>query len=122
MKRFIEGEDRGQSTLFPERLDDWIIEDYPVRVIDVFVDELDLPGLGFGRVAPRASGRPGYHPSVLLTLYMYGYLNWVQSGRRLEREAGRVVAPTQDIHRIVGLIAIWPTTASSIPSYYCQHG
>jgi transposase len=91
MKRFIEGEDRGQSTLFPERLEDWIIEDNPVRVIDVFVDELDLSGLGFGRVAPRATGRPGYHPSVLLKLYIYGYLNRVQSSRRLEREAGRNV-------------------------------
>ena len=91
MKRFIEGEDRGQSTLFPERLDDWIGEDNPVRVIDVFVDELDLCGLGFGRVAPLATGRPGYHPSVLLKLYIYGYLNRVQSSRRLEREAGRNV-------------------------------
>ena len=91
MKRFIEGEDRGQSTLFPERLDDWIIEDNPVRVIDVFVDELDLGCLGFGRVEPRATGRPGYHPSVLLKLYIYGYLNRVQSSRRLEREAGRNV-------------------------------
>ncbi len=91
MKRFIEGEDRGQSTLFPERLDDWISEDNPVRVIDVFVDELDLGGLGFDRVAPQATGRPGYHPSVLLKLYIYGYLNRVQSSRRLEREAGRNV-------------------------------
>ena len=91
MKRFIEGEDRGQSTLFPERLDDWIIEDNPVRVIDVFVDELDLGCLGFGRVEPRATGRPGYHPSVLLKLYINGYLNRVQSSRRLEREAGRNV-------------------------------
>ena len=72
MKRFVEGIDRGQSTLFPERLEDWIGEDNPVRVIDVFVDELDLGGLGFGRVEPRATGRPGYHPSVLLKLYIYG--------------------------------------------------
>ncbi len=91
MKRFVEGLDCGQSTLFPERLDDWIGEDNPVRVIDVFVDELDLGGLGFGRVAPRATGRPAYHPSVLLKLYIYGYLNRVQSSRRLEREAGRNV-------------------------------
>ncbi len=91
MKRFIEGEDRVQSTLFPERLEDWVGDDNPVRVIDVFVDELDLGGLGFGRVAPRATGRPGYHPSVLLKLYIYGYLNRVQSSRRLEREAGRNV-------------------------------
>ncbi len=91
MKRFIEGEDRGQSTLFPERLDEWIGEDNPVRVIDVFVDELDLGGLGFDRAAPRATGRPAYHPSDLLKLYIYGYLNRVQSSRRLEREAGRNV-------------------------------
>ena len=91
MKRFIEGVDRNQGTLFPERLEDWIGADNPVRVIDVFVDELDLGGLGFGRVAPRATGRPGYHPSVLLKLCIYGYLNRVQSSRRLEREAGRNV-------------------------------
>ena len=91
MKRFVEGVDRGQSTLFPDRLEDWIGDDNPVQVIDVFVDELDLGGLGFGRVEPRATGRPGYHPSVLLKLYIYGYLNRVQSSRRLEREAGRNV-------------------------------
>jgi transposase len=91
MKRFIEGVDRSQSTLFPERLEDWIGDDNPVRVIDVFVDELDLGGLGFGRVAPLSTGRPSYHPSALLKLYIYGYLNRVQSSRRLEREAGRNV-------------------------------
>ena len=91
MKRFIEGVDRGQSTLFPDRLDDWVGEDNPVRVIDVFVDELDLSQLGFGRVEPQATGRPAYHPSVLLKLYIYGYLNRVQSSRRLERETGRNV-------------------------------
>jgi transposase len=91
MKRFIEGTDRSQSTLFPESLEDWIEEDNPVRVIDVFVNELDLGGLGFGGVAPEITGRPSYHPSVLLKLYIYGYLNRVQSSRRLEREAGRNV-------------------------------
>ena len=91
MKRFVEGADRGQSTLFPERLDDWVDEDNPVRVIDVFVDELDLGELGFGGVEPEATGRPSYHPSMLLKLYIYGYLNRVQSSRRLEREAGRNV-------------------------------
>jgi transposase len=91
MKRFVEGLDRTQSSLFPERLEDWIHDDNPVRVIDVFVDELDLGGLGFGRIEPRATGRPSYHPSVLLKLYIYGYLNRVQSSRRLEREAGRNV-------------------------------
>jgi transposase len=87
MKRFVEGTDRGQSTLFPECLEDWI--DDPVRVIDVFVDELNLGELGFDGVAPEVTGRPSYHPSVLLKLYIYGYLNRVQSSRRLEREAGR---------------------------------
>jgi transposase len=91
MKRFVEGTDRGQSTLFPECLEDWIHEDNPVRVIDVFVDELDLGELGFDRVDPEATGRPSYHPSVLLNLYIYGYLNRVQSSRRLEHEAGRNV-------------------------------
>jgi transposase len=91
MRRFVEGVDRGQSTLFPECLEDWISEDNPVRVIDVFVDELDLAELGFSGVDPEATGRPSYHPSVLLKLYIYGYLNRVQSSRRLEREAGRNV-------------------------------
>src|SRR5467141_1553666 len=91
MKRFVEGVDRGQSTLFPECLDDWVDEDNPVRVIDVSVDELDLGTLEFGGVDPKATGRPSYHPSALLKLYVYGYLNRVQSSRRLEREAGRNV-------------------------------
>src|SRR5258708_3986180 len=91
MRRFVEGTDRGQSTLFPECLEDWIGEDNPVRVIDVFVEELDLADLGFSGVDPEATGRPAYHPSVLLKLYIYGYLNRVQSSRRLEREAGRNV-------------------------------
>ena len=91
MKRFVEGLDRGQSTLLPECLEDWIGEDNPVRVIDVFVEELDLGGLGFDGVAPEATGRPSYHPSALLKLYIYGYLNRVQSSRRLEREAGHNV-------------------------------
>jgi transposase len=91
MKRFVEGTDRGQSTLFPECLEDWIHEDNPVRVIDVFIDELDLGELGFDGVDPEATGRPSYHPSVLLKLYIYGYLNRVQSSRRLEHEAGRNV-------------------------------
>jgi transposase len=91
MKRFVEGVDRGQSTLFPECLEDWIDENNPVRVIDVFVDELNLAELGFDGVAPEVTGRPAYHPSVLLKLYIYGYLNRVQSSRRLEREALRNV-------------------------------
>lgn len=91
MKRFIEGEDRNQSTLFPECLEDYIAEDNPVRVIDVFVDELDLGQLGFERVDPKITGRPAYHPSTLLKLYIYAYLNRVQSSRRIEREAQRNV-------------------------------
>ena len=89
MKRFITGENRSQSVLFPERLDDYIGEDNPVRAIDVFVDELQLRQLGFDGVEPEATGRPSYHPSTLLKLYIYGYLNRVQSSRRLEREAER---------------------------------
>ena len=91
MKRFVEGQDRGQITLFPECLQDWIDQDNPVRAIDVFVDRLDLAGLGFDGLDPEATGRPAYHPSALLRLYIYGYLNRVQSSRRLEREAGRNV-------------------------------
>src|SRR6201997_3102576 len=91
MKRFVEGMDRGQGVLFPECLEDWICEDNPVRVIDVFVGGLDLAELKFCGVDPEATGRPSYHPSVLLKLYIYGYLNRVQSSRRLEYEAGRNV-------------------------------
>ena len=91
MKRFVEGVDRSQATLFPDRLDDWVGEDNAVRVVDVYVEGLDLGGLGFAGVEPQATGRPAYHPSVLLKLYIYGYLNRVQSSRRLEREAGRNV-------------------------------
>jgi transposase len=91
MGRFVEGSDRGQTTLFPACLDNWIDEDNPVRVIDAVVESIDLGGLGFDGVVPEATGRPAYHPSVLLKLYIYGYLNRVQSSRRLEREAGRNV-------------------------------
>ena len=90
MSGFIEGEDRHQATLFPERLDDYIGEDSAVRVIDMFIDDLDLSGLGF-KTAPNETGRPAYHPATLLKLYVYGYLNRVQSSRRLEREAQRNV-------------------------------
>src|SRR5271169_812074 len=89
MTRFVVGEDRNQSTLFPERLEDYLAEDNPVRAIDVFVDELDLAGLGFGGVEPETTGRPAYHPATLLKIYVYGYLNRVQSSRRLERETQR---------------------------------
>jgi transposase len=91
MKRFVEGEDRSQSTLFPERLEDYIAEDNPVRVIEVFVEELDLNLLGFDGIQPEATGRPAYHPAMLLKIYIYGYLNRIQSSRRLERETQRNV-------------------------------
>jgi transposase len=89
MKRFVAGADREQWTLLPECLDDFIAESNPVRVVDAFVAAIDLAELGFDGVEPAATGRPAYHPSTLLKLYIYGYLNRVQSSRRLEREAGR---------------------------------
>jgi len=89
MKRFIQGDCRTQSTLLPETLDDYIADTNPVRVVDVFVDELDLGKLGFEGVEPAATGRPSYHPGILLRTYIYGYLNRIQSSRRLEREAQR---------------------------------
>src|SRR6185312_17259393 len=89
MTRFVVGDDRSQSTLFPERLDDYLTEDNPVRAIDAFVEELDLARLGFGGIEPEATGRPAYHPATLLKIYVYGYLNRVQSSRRLERECQR---------------------------------
>jgi transposase len=91
MKRFIEGADRTQVTLLPECLDDYIAEDNPVRVVDAYVEELNLQGLGFESAEPAATGRPAYHPAVLLKIYIYGYLNRIQSSRRLEREAQRNV-------------------------------
>ena len=89
MSGYIEGVDREQTTLFPDRLEDWIGADHPVRVVDAFVDALDLSGYDFNRATPAKTGRPGYHPSVLLKLFIYGYLNRIASSRRLEREAGR---------------------------------
>jgi transposase len=89
LKRFIEGESRTQCTLLPECLDDYIADTNPVRVVDVFVDELDLGELEFDGVDPASTGRPSYHPTVLLKIYIYGYLNRIQSSRRLEREAQR---------------------------------
>src|ERR671910_3494717 len=89
MKRFVEGEDRRQATLLPECLDDYVAPDNPVRLIEAFVDELDLSALGFAGVVPEATGRPAYHPATLLKIYLYGYLNRIQSSRRLERETQR---------------------------------
>ena len=91
MKRFIEGENRCQSTLFPESLEDYITQDNAVRVVDAFVDKLDLKKLGFNRAEPSATGRPSYHPAVMLKIYVYGYLNRIQSSHRLERESHRNV-------------------------------
>src|SRR5262250_1894632 len=89
MKRFVEGQDRSQLILLPDCLDDYVGEDNPVRIVDAFIDELDLAALGFDGVMPEVTGRPAYHPSTLLKIYLYGYLNRVQSSRRLEREAQR---------------------------------
>ncbi len=91
MHRFIDGEDRMQQTLLPNSLEDYVTEENPVRVIDVFIDELDLAALGFAGMTPAATGRPAYHPSTLLKIYLYGYLNRLQSSRRLERETQRNV-------------------------------
>ncbi|SAK77023.1 transposase IS4 family protein [Caballeronia catudaia] len=89
MKRFVQGDNRTQSFLLPEALDDYVTDTNPVRVVDVFVDELDLRKLGFDGVEPALTGRPSYHPEVMLKIYIYGYLNRIQSSRRLEREAQR---------------------------------
>jgi transposase len=91
MKRFVEGEDRRQGVLLPEYLDDFVSEENPVRVIDAFVEELDLRALGFAGVVPEATGRPGYHPAAQLKIYVYGYINQIASSRRLERETQRNV-------------------------------
>ena len=98
---YLSGHDRPQLLLRPEAVDDYVGPDNPVRFIEAFVDELDLARAGFARVAPKATGRPGYDPADLLKLYIYGYLNRVQSSRRLEREAGRNVEVMQLIGRLV---------------------
>src|ERR1700720_144551 len=89
MKRFIEGEDRRQAILLPDCLEDYVSDENPVRVIEAFIDELDLKALGFDGVVPEVTGRPSYHPATLLKIYLYGYLNRIPSSRRLEREAQR---------------------------------
>jgi transposase len=89
MKRFVEGEDRRQTVLLPDCIEDYVSEENPVRVVEAFVAALDLAELGFEGVVPERTGRPGYHPATLLKIYIYGYLNRIQSSRRLEREAGR---------------------------------
>ena len=100
MAGYISGENRVQSTLFPEVLDDYIHEDNPVRVVDVFIDELDLTKMGFKRTKPSRTGRPGYDPATMLKIYLYGYLNRIQSSRRLERETQRNVELMWLTHRL----------------------
>ena len=101
MKRFVEGRDRRQGVLLPEYLDDYVSEENPVRVVEAFIDESDLAALGFAGVVPEPTGRPAYHPAVLLKIYLYGYLNQVQSSRRLEREAQRNI----ELMWLVGCLA-----------------
>jgi transposase len=95
MKRFVESQDRIQGILLPDRLDDFVSENNPVRVVDVFVNQLDLAALGFAGVVPEVTGRPSYHPALLLKIYVYGYLNRIQSSRRLEVEAQRDLYQSQ---------------------------
>jgi transposase len=104
MTRFVQSEDRRQGVLLPEYLDDYVAEDNPVRVIDVFIDELDLGALGFDGVIPEATGRPAYHPGGLLKIYVYGYINQIASSRRLERETHRNVELEPDAFRFVHIL------------------
>ena len=99
MKRFVEGEERSQGVLLPEHLDDYVAQDNPVRVVDAFVEHLDLRKLGFERVDRSFNGRPAYHPAVSLKIYIYGYLNRIQSSRRLETWAERQVSRTLQTHQ-----------------------
>ena len=115
MGRFVEGEDRRQSLLLPASLDDYVIEDNPVRVVEAFIDELDLRALGFDGVEPAATGRPAYHPSTLLKIYLYGYLNRVQSSRRLEREAQRNI----ELMWLTGRLA---PDFKTIANFRCDNG
>src|ERR1017187_2785554 len=89
MSGFIDEADRNQGTLLPERVEEYVSEENPVRVIDAFIGELDLAKLRFERTEPKSTGRPGYHPATMLKIYLYGYLNRIQSARRREQEAGR---------------------------------
>ena len=93
MKRFVEGEQRGQGTLLPACLDEYVDENNPVRAVDMFIDELDLVAFGFGGAVPEATGRPSYHTATLLKIYLYGYLNRIASSRRVERETQRDIEP-----------------------------
>ena len=102
MKRFVEGQDRAQLMLLPECLNDFVGEDNPVRVVDAFIEELDLAVLGFAGVVPEATGPPSYHPATLLKIYPYGYLNQVQSSRR---------AGTRNVPQSGGDVADWAADA-----------
>ena len=115
MGRFVEGEDRRQSLLLPESLDDYVTEDNPVRVIEVFIDELDLGALGFEGVRPAATGRPAYHPSTMMKIYLYGYLNRLQSSRRLERETQRNI----ELMWLTGRLA---PDFKTIANFRCENG
>jgi len=111
MKRFIQSTDRTQVTLFPEQLEDYVGDDNPVRVVEVFVEQLDLGALGFAKVVPMKTGRPAYHPAVLLKLYIYGYLNRIQSSRRLERESQRNLELIWLLERLTRTSKPSPTSA-----------
>ena len=115
MAGFIEGVDRCQTVLFPDRLEDWIDTDHMVQAVDLFVAELDLPGLGFTRSVPARTGRPGHHPAVLLKLLIYGYLNRVPSSRRLEREANRNI----EVMLLTGRLA---PDHKTIADFRCDNG
>jgi transposase len=113
MKRFVAGEDRRQATLLPECLDDYVAPDNPVRIIEAFVDELDLAALGFAGVVPEVTGRPSYHPATLLKIYIYGYLNRVPSSRRLERKTQRnlgLIRMPAPYPPVAKAPALWATT------------
>ncbi len=115
MGRFVEGQDRRQGFLLPASLDDYVTEDNPVWVIEAFIDELDLPALGFAGATPAATGRPSYHPSTMLKIYLYGYLNRVQSSRRLEREAQRNI----ELMWLTGRLA---PDFKTIANFRCDNG
>jgi transposase len=91
MSRFVQGQDRRQDYLLPPSLDDYVSAGNPVRAVEAFIDALDLKALEFAGMTPAETGRPAYHPATMLKIYLYGYLNRVQSSRRLEREAQRNV-------------------------------
>lgn len=115
MGRFVEEEDRGQDFLLPASLQDYVSEDNPVRVVEAFIDELDLHALGFAGATPAETGRPAYHPSTMLKIYLYGYLNRVQSSRLLEREAQRNI----ELMWLTGRLA---PDFKTIANFRCDNG